>query len=309
RLDLTSRALDFRVSTVPAVHGEKLVLRLLTQLNQREVPDLVDLNFSKHIFDQVKQLIQSPNGIFFLTGPTGCGKSTTLFAAIKAINQPSINIMTAEDPVEYSLPGINQVQVNPAIGLTFAVALRAFLRQDPDVILIGEIRDLETAKIATEAALTGHLVLSSLHTNSALQAVTRLIEIGVEPFLVGPSLIGIMSQRLVRAVCPHCKESYRPPREKLDALFHWDGEREVRFYRGKGCVQCKNTGYLGRLAIHEMVTVSDEMRRLVMERGTSQQIYEAAHRVGYKSMRYDGIKKALRGMTTLEEVNRVAPWD
>lgn len=309
RLELTNRILDFRVSTVPAIHGEKLVLRLLSQLNQREVPDLESLNFAKDIYDQVKQIILSPNGIFFLTGPTGSGKSTTLFAAIKAINNPAINIMTVEDPVEYSLPGINQLQVNPAIGLTFAVALRAFLRQDPDVILIGEIRDLETAKIATEAALTGHLVLSSLHTNSALQAVTRLIEIGVEPFLVGPSLIGVMSQRLVRRICPHCKESYTPERETLDALFQWDGKREVLFYRGKGCQQCKKTGYLGRLAIHEMVTVSDEMRRLVIERGTTQQVYEAAMRVGYQSMRYDGIKKVLRGLTSLEEVNRVAPWN
>ncbi|MBF0399155.1 MAG: type II/IV secretion system protein [Magnetococcales bacterium] len=309
RLELTSRVLDFRVSTVPAIYGEKLVMRLLSQLNQREVPDLESLNFSKNIFDQVKQIILSPNGIFFLTGPTGSGKSTTLFAAIKAINNSAINIMTVEDPVEYSLPGINQVQVNPAIGLTFAVALRAFLRQDPDVILIGEIRDLETAKIATEAALTGHLVLSSLHTNSALQAVTRLIEIGVEPFLVGPSLIGVMSQRLVRRICPHCKESYAPDRKTLDALFQWDGKKEVLFYRGNGCQQCKNTGYIGRLAIHEMVTVSDEMRRLVIERGTSQQVYEAALKVGYQSMRYDGIKKALRGLTSLEEVNRVAPWD
>jgi type IV pilus assembly protein PilB len=309
RMELTNRILDFRVSTIPAIHGEKLVLRLLSQLNQREVPDLESLNFAKDIYDQVKQIILSPNGIFFLTGPTGSGKSTTLFAAIKAINNPAINIMTVEDPVEYSLPGINQLQVNPAIGLTFAVALRSFLRQDPDVILIGEIRDLETAKIATEAALTGHLVLSSLHTNSALQAVTRLIEIGVEPFLVGPSLIGVMSQRLVRRICPHCKESYAPERETLDALFQWDGKREIVFYRGKGCQHCKKTGYLGRLAIHEMVTVSDEMRRLVIERGTAQQVYEAAMRVGYRSMRYDGIKKVLRGLTSLEEVNRVAPWD
>ncbi|MBF0284608.1 MAG: type II/IV secretion system protein [Magnetococcales bacterium] len=309
RLELTNRALDFRVSTVPSVYGEKVVLRLLSQVNLREVPDLEDLQFSKDILEQIKKLIQSPNGVFFLTGPTGSGKSTTLFAAIKAINNESINIMTAEDPVEYRLPGLIQVQVNPAIGLTFAHALRSFLRQDPDVILIGEIRDLETAKIATEAALTGHLVLSSLHTNNAMQAVTRLIEIGVEPFLVGPSLIGIMSQRLVRRICENCKESYLPEREILDHLFEWDGKREVRFYRGKGCPQCKNIGYAGRLAIHEMVTVSDEMRRLVMERGSAQLVFEAAKRAGYKSMRYDGIKKVLRGMTTLEEINRVAPWE
>ncbi|NGZ29574.1 MAG: type II/IV secretion system protein, partial [Magnetococcales bacterium] len=309
RLELTNRSLDFRVSTVPAVHGEKVVLRLLSQINMREVPDLEDLNFSKSIYDQIRELILSPNGVFFITGPTGSGKSTTLFAAIKAINQPSVNIMTVEDPVEYRLPGINQVQVNPAIGMNFATTLRSFLRQDPDVILIGEIRDLETAKIATEAALTGHLVLSSLHTNNALQAVTRLIEIGVEPFLVGPSLIGIMAQRLVRRICENCKESYQPDREIMDRLFHWDGKQEVLFYRGKGCPQCKNTGFSGRMAIHEMVTVSDEIRRLVIERGSAQQIYEAANRVGYKSMRYDGIKKVLRGFTTVEEVNRVAPWD
>ncbi|MEO5378147.1 MAG: GspE/PulE family protein [Magnetococcus sp. DMHC-6] len=309
RLELTNRSLDFRVSSIPTIYGEKVVLRLLSQVNLREVPDLEDLYFAKNIFDQIQHLIHSPNGVFFITGPTGCGKSTTLFAAIKAINSPAVNIMTAEDPVEYRLPGVMQVQVNPEIGLTFATALRSFLRQDPDVILIGEIRDLETAKIATEAALTGHLVLSSLHTNNALQAVTRLIEIGVEPFLVGPSIIGIMSQRLVRRICDNCKESYFPDRSVLDKLFDWDGETEVVFYRGKGCQLCKNTGYAGRLAIHEMVTVSDEIRVLVMERGGLQQIYEAAKKVGYKSMRYDGIKKILRGLTTIEEVNRVAPWD
>jgi type IV pilus assembly protein PilB len=213
--------------------------------------------------------------------------------------------MTVEDPVEYRLSRINQVQVFPAVELDFARTLRAFLRQDPDIILVGEIRDGETARIASQAALTGHLVLATMHTNNALQAVTRLVEIGVEPFIVAPTILGAMAQRLTRKICVHCKEQYKLTPEEIHRLFKWDGTADVFCYRGKGCTHCNHSGYSGRIAIHEILVVDDEMRRLITLDSPIGEIHECAVRNGFRSMRYDGLKKALRGLTTIDEVNRV----
>ena len=267
------------------------------------------MNFSKSNLGKINRVIGAPNGVFFVTGPTGSGKTTTLYAVIKHINKPGINIMTIEDPVEYRLPGINQIQVNHAIDLNFASALRAFLRQDPDVILVGEIRDVESAKIVAQAALTGHLVMSTMHTNNALQAVTRLIEIGVEPFLVAPSIIGVMAQRLVRKICEHCKERYPLSPQEIEEIFIGDGNREVFFYRGAGCSYCNYTGYHGRLAIHEIFLLNQKVRELIANGASILNIQDCAKEYGFRSMRYDGLKKVLRGLTTIEEVDRITISD
>ncbi len=302
---LSGRDLDVRFSCVPTIHGQKIVLRLLGQNAFSSVPDLEDLTYAKSVYEDVNAILSSPNGIFFLTGPTGSGKSTTLFAALKRLNHGGINIMTIEDPVEYRLPGLNQVQVNTAAGVTFAGSLRAFLRQDPDVILIGEIRDLETAQVAAQAALTGHLVMATMHTNSALQAVTRLIQIGVEPFLVAPSLIGVMAQRLVRRLCDRCKERYALVPEEIERHFRWDGEMTVEICRPVGCDHCNGTGYMGRLAIHELFIIDEATRELIAHRASILEIQKHAFERGFKTLRYDGFKKVLRGLTTIEEVDRV----
>ena len=307
-LDVGTRKIDLRVSVVPAIYGEKIALRVLGQLQTKETPNLDELDLAHDIAERVQKVIHRPNGVFFITGPTGSGKTTTLFSALKHVSRPDINVMTVEDPIEYRLPGITQVPVNRAAGVGFAEVLRAFLRQDPDVMLIGEIRDLETARIATEAALTGHLVLTTLHTNDAVQAVTRLVEIGVEPFMVGPSIIGVLGQRLVRRICPLCKEAYDPGDEVMDRLFEWDKKTRVQFYRGAGCPSCHNSGYHGRIGIHEMLIVDDAMRRMISEKAPTEEVYRAAYQSGYKGLRYDGIKKVLRGLTTLEEIDRVTPW-
>ncbi|MBD3647229.1 MAG: Flp pilus assembly complex ATPase component TadA, partial [Pseudomonadales bacterium] len=223
------------------------------------------------------------------------------------LNRPEVNIMTVEDPVERRLPGINQIQVNKPVNVSFASVLRAFLRQDPDVILIGEIRDLETAKIASEAALTGHLVLSTMHTNSALQAITRLMDIGVEPFLVAPSIIGVMGQRLLRKLCPNCKESYRPSPEQLEPFFTNIEGVDVSFCKPVGCDDCDNTGYQGRVAIHELFNISDPMRSLISRNGSLLEIEELARQEGFRSMRYDALKRVLQGITSIDEVIRVVP--
>ncbi len=307
-LKLKNKTVGFRLSTVPTVNGEKAVLRVLGQVQAKSIPLLEELTLSKRNYDWAKRLINTPSGAFFITGPTGSGKTTTLFSALQSINSPEKNIMTIEDPVEYRLPGINQVQVNSSIDLDFATVLRSFLRQDPDVILVGEVRDLETAKIATEAALTGHLVFATLHTNDALQAVTRLVDIGVDPFLVGPSLIGVMAQRLVRKLCPDCKEMYTLSAGEMDGLFEWEGLSPLQLYRHNGCAGCRFTGYNGRLAVHEMLMVSEELRKLVSENAPVDMLRRAAIESGYQTMRYDGIKKAIRGLTTLDEIDRVAPF-
>jgi type IV pilus assembly protein PilB len=247
-----------------------------------------------------------PNGIFLVTGPTGSGKTTTLYALLKQINTSDVNILTAEDPVEYRLEGATQVQVNPAVGLDFSAALRSFLRQDPDVILVGEIRDAESGRIAAQAALTGHLVLSTMHTNSALQSVTRLIDIGVEPFLVAPSIIAVMAQRLVKQICPSCKVSFPAPQEMLDEHFVNTGGETVRLWKGAGCERCGNTGYFGRVAIHELFVINQEVRDLIARGASNSEINVAAVRAGFRSMRYDGMKKVLRGLTTVKQLDATA---
>jgi type IV pilus assembly protein PilB len=306
-LKLKNRSIDFRISTVPSIYGEKAVLRILGQKDSKTVPSLTDLNFSKSIYSKLNLLMENPNGVFFVTGPTGSGKTTTLYALLKYLNEPGVNIMTIEDPVEYRLQGLTQVQVNTAVGLGFANTLRSFLRQDPDIILIGEIRDTETAKIAAQAALTGHLVLATMHTNSAMEAVTRLLEIGVEPFLVAPSMIGVMSQRLIRRICDHCKEPYElKPEEIMRYFYEWDGKTKVHFYKGKGCPKCYGSGYKGRIAIHELLMIDHEVRKMIAEGANILQVQEyTMAKGGYKTLRYDGLKKILRGLTTIEELNRV----
>ena len=257
---------------------------------------------SQSILQPFRRLIENPNGIIFVTGPTGSGKTTTLYAALHEINKPELNISTIEDPIEIQLEGVTQSQVNHGIDLKFANLLRALMRQDPDAILIGEIRDLETAKIATEAALTGHIVFATLHTNSAPQAITRLIEIGVEPYMVAPSVIGVLAQRLAARICENCKEAYTPSREVLSKYFKEEGLTDVQFYRGRGCPKCHNTGYKGRVAIHELVLITEEIRALISEGRSVQEITKAAAKVGYRPLRYDGLKKVLLGMTTIKEV-------
>ncbi len=304
-LKLSKYTLDFRFSSIPSLYGEKIVLRRIGGMHDKSIPDLEQLYFSKKNIETFKKLISLPNGILFITGPTGSGKTTTLYSALHLMAKKNINIVTIEDPIEYPLAGITQVQVNPDIDLNFSTALRAFLRQDPDVILIGEIRDLETARAASQAALTGHLVLSTMHTNNAIQAVTRLVEIGVEPFLVAPAVIGVMAQRLVRKICSNCKESYKLTAEQKSNLFIWNAPQEVIFYRGTGCRDCFKTGYSGRIAIHELFVLDELARKMVARNLSILEIQKYALERGFQTLRYDGMKKVLRGLTTIEELNRV----
>ena len=308
-VELREHSLDLRFSSVPSIHGEKVVLRLLGQSQHRAIPDMDQLHFSAATFRNLMRVIRSPNGIFYVTGPTGSGKTTTLYALLKKINTPDINILTIEDPVEYRLEGITQVQVNAQTGLDFGLALRSFLRQDPDVILVGEIRDAESGRIAAQAALTGHFVLTTMHTNSALQSIIRLLDIGVEPFFVAPSIIAVMAQRLVRQVCPNCRESYVPPQKHIDENFvNTEGEK-ILFWRGAGCQLCHHTGYYGRVAVHELFVVDEEVRTLIGHGATMTEIQAAASRSGYLPMRYDGLKKVLRGLTTLEQIDAISYLD
>ncbi len=293
---------NFRLSIVPTMYGEKAVVRVLSASTSRTLVTLDTLLMSHRVLKPFRRLIRNPNGIIFVTGPTGSGKTTTLYAAIDEINSPRINIVTIEDPVEIPVSGVMQSQVNAQINLKFATMLRAFLRQDPDVILIGEIRDTETAKIATEAALTGHLVFATLHTNTAPQAIVRLIEIGVEPYMVAPSIIGVISQRLAARICDQCKEAYNPGRDVLLKYFMDEGLTDVPFYRGRGCPHCRNTGYRGRVAFHELVVITDEIRQMISERRSVQEITRAAYKGGYRPLRYDGLNKVLLGLTTIEEI-------
>ncbi len=298
----TNRA-NFRLSCIPTIHGEKIVVRVLTSATKRMMITLDTMLMSQRILQPFRRLIQSPSGIIFATGPTGSGKTTTLYAAIDEINSTKINIATIEDPVEIPLPGISQSQINASIDLKFSSMLRAFLRQDPDVILVGEIRDTETAKIATEAALTGHLVFATLHTNTAPQAIVRLMEIGVEPYMVAPSIIGVLSQRLAARICDKCKESYYPPRELLLKYFQEEENlAEVPFFRGRGCPHCRNTGFRGRVAFHELVLITEEVRQMISDRRSVQEISRAAAKVGYRPLRYDGLKKVILGLTTIEQI-------
>lgn len=299
-----SQTANFRVSTIPSAYGEKAVIRLLAMTGKKTMLTLEKMMISQTILQPFKRLVQNPNGIIFVTGPTGSGKTTTLYAALHEINTPSVNISTIEDPIEIQLAGVNQSQVNSNIDLKFATILRALLRQDPDAILVGEIRDLETAKIATEAALTGHIVFATLHTNSAPQAITRLIEIGVAPYMVAPSVIGVLAQRLAARICENCKEAYYPSRELLQKYFKDEGLTEVPFFRGRGCASCRQTGYKGRVAFHELVLITEEIRALISEGRSVQEISRAAAKVGYKPLRYDGLKKVLLGLTTIDEIEQ-----
>lgn len=298
------REFDLRVSTVPTIHGEKVVMRILDKGS-------VMLGLNKLGFSEVNQrmfedVIDKPYGMILVTGPTGSGKSTTLYSCLNKLNTGTTNIMTIEDPVEYQLPGVNQVQVNPKANLTFASALRAFLRQDPDIIMVGEIRDQETAQIAVEAALTGHLVLSTLHTNDASGAVSRLVDMGVEPFLVASSVVGVLGQRLARTICPNCKEPYEPSPEAIKRFgLSMFSDADLNFYRGRGCDNCKMTGYRGRTGIHEILTMTDRVRSLILNRCSTAEIKQAAMEEGMRTMQDDGLQKVLSGVTSMEECLRV----
>jgi type IV pilus assembly protein PilB len=294
----------FRVSTLPSLYGEKTVLRVLGSPFDQSMRRLDALGFSTTTLEAVKRVIMRPSGILIVCGPTGSGKTSTLYGCIHELNRPDLNITTIEDPVEYRLSGITQHQVNIAQGLTFSKILRSVLRQDPDIVLIGEVRDLETARIATEAALTGHFVMTTLHTNNALQAVTRLVEIGVEPYLVAPTTMGVLSQRLVRRICSSCKEAYQPSEEELAPFFANTAGVKVTLFRGRGCPKCFNSGYFGRVGIYEFVEVSEKLREMITEKQSVAMLMEEAARVGHRSLRFDGLKKALIGWTTLEEVER-----
>ncbi|RMH57087.1 MAG: type II/IV secretion system protein [Deinococcus-Thermus bacterium] len=293
--------LDLRLSTLPTVYGEKIVMRLLRKA--ADIPEIEQLGFAPDVFQRFEDVISKPYGIFLITGPTGSGKSFTTFSILKRIATPDKNTTTIEDPVEYEIPGINQTQVNPVAGLTFAKALRSFLRQDPDIIMVGEIRDSETAKIATEAALTGHLVIATLHTNDAAGAVTRLDEMGVELFNISAALIGVLAQRLVRRICEHCRIQVEPDPMVLRRLgLSKEDIAGKALYKGTGCDKCSGTGYKGRAAIHELMVLDDEIRRAIVEGQSATQIKEIARKNGMKTLREDGIQKAFMGLTTLEEV-------
>ncbi|AZR74496.1 type II secretion system protein GspE [Anoxybacter fermentans] len=294
---------DIRISTIPTIYGEKVVLRILNK--ESVLLDLDKLGFSLKNRRYFDEMLKKPHGIILVTGPTGSGKTTTLFAALNKLNSQEKNISTVEDPVEYRLEGINQIQINPRVGLTFASALRAILRQDPDIIMIGEIRDRETASIAIRAAMTGHLVLSTIHTNDAPSAITRLIDMGIEPYLVSSSMIGVVAQRLVRKICPSCKERFEPSEEMRFYLGEL-GQQVKYLYRGKGCPDCNKTGYQGQLAIHEVLVPDREIRRLTIQNRPAEDLRDAAVANGMTTLKMDGIEKALKGLTSLEEVMRVA---
>jgi len=294
---------DFRVSTNPGVNGEKVVMRIL---DKRGVQVRLDqLGIPAVMMDDLDGLINRSYGIITVTGPTGSGKSTTLYSVLNTLNSPEKNILTIEDPVEYQLPGLTQTQVNERAGVTFANALRTFLRQDPDIILVGEIRDPETALIATEAALTGHLVFSTLHTNDAPTAVARMIEMGIEPFLIASSVVGVLAQRLVRVICPECKEAYTPPVEAFRRLNLATDLDSVTFYRGQGCDRCRHTGYRGRIGVFELMLVTDHLRELVLRKAPTHEIRQAALEAGMITLRQDAMQKILEGVTTMEEALRV----
>jgi type IV pilus assembly protein PilB len=299
------RAIDLRVATLPTVYGEKVVIRILDKSSV--LLNLQDLGFSEHNFTRYESSFRKPYGMILVTGPTGSGKSTTLYATLNIINTPERNIITVEDPVEYRLPGVNQIQINPKAGLTFASALRSILRSDPDVVLIGEIRDRETAQIAVEAALTGHLVLSTLHTNDAPSAISRLLEMGIEPFLVSSAIDGVLAQRLLRVLCERCKELYAPTEEALIEAgipLNPDGTAP-KLYRPVGCQHCGKTGYRGRTSAHEVMLKTEEIERLTSERRSAEEIGRVAREQGMRILREDGIDKVLNGVTAIEEIMRV----
>ncbi len=302
---IDGREYDFRVSTLPCLYGEKIVMRVLDKSSVRV--GLEKLGFLPDTLSKLEEVVSRSYGIILVTGPTGSGKSTTLYSILSRLNTGLVNIITAEDPVEYELPGINQVQVNPKAGLTFASALRAMLRQDPDIIMVGEMRDRETATIAIEAALTGHLVLSTLHTNDSSSAPPRLTEMGVEPFMIASSLIGVLAQRLVRTLCSRCKQPYSPTESEFTRYGFTPPPNlhEITLYRAKGCEACKNTGYRGRTGIHELLVMSDPVRDLILKHAASYAIQKVAVEQGMRLLKEDALEKVLLGRTSIEEIVRV----
>lgn len=313
RLLIGGRDIDIRVSVIPTSYGERAVLRLLDR--KQGLIGLWEVGLSQTDVKRLEELLSRTNGIILVTGPTGSGKTTTLYAALNRLHTEEKNIITVEDPVEYQLRGIGQIQTNPKIGLTFASGLRSILRQDPDIIMVGEIRDVETAEIAIQSSLTGHLVLSTLHTNDAPSAIVRLVDMGVEPFLVSSSLLGVLAQRLVREICPHCRESYTPTDIEMEYLSNsglWPSASSLRpltLYRGVGCDKCNGKGYLGRTGIFELLIVDHSIRQMITEKTDSQNIRNVAVNNSMKTLRVDGFEKALAGITTMEEVLRVTQKD
>ena len=307
KLRVRGREVDVRVSVIPMIHGEGIVLRILDK--GAMVFDLRSLGMDERTYRAYRQLIELPHGIILVTGPTGSGKTTTLYSSLLEINQPDVKIITTEDPVEYQLEGINQIQVHSKIGLTFSHSLRSILRHDPDVVLVGEIRDLETAENAIQASLTGHLVFSTLHTNDAAGAYTRLVDMGVEPFLVSSTVEAVMAQRLVRRLCEHCKEPFRPGRDDLPPDFPWEALADGMLYRPVGCRHCRNLGYSGRLGLYELLITGEEVRHLAHDNASSWEIKKAALRGGMSTLRMDGWDKAVRGVTSIDEVLRVTKGD
>ncbi len=305
RIKIGRDLVDIRVSVIPTLGGERVMLRLLDK--SRVQLGLDQIGFSPEILNHFRNLINIPHGIILLTGPTGSGKTTTLYAALNELNCEERNILTVEDPIEYQLPGIGQMQVKPKINLTFANCFRHILRQDPDVIMIGEIRDIETAEIAIQASLTGHLVLSTLHTNDSASAITRLIDMGIEPYLISSSVIAVMAQRLIRVICPHCKSPYGPQEQQISSWTEKEKAALVRgqLYKGPGCENCLQTGYIGRTGISELLIIDDDIKELTTKRAGSHIIKQVAVEKGTSTLREDGIRKALAGETTLEEVCRV----
>jgi type II secretory ATPase GspE/PulE/Tfp pilus assembly ATPase PilB-like protein len=300
---MDKRPVDLRVSTLPGKHGEKVVIRIID--NDRGAVNLERLGFGYETLKHWRKLIALPNGILLVTGPTGSGKSTTLYASLAELNQPDVNICTVEDPIEYAMAGVNQFQANEKIGFTFANALRALLRQDPDILMVGEVRDGETARIACQAALTGHLVLSTLHTNDAPGAVTRLFNLGIEPYLVGATIAGVLAQRLVRKLCQSCREAYEPSINEKRQLERFVGQVEV-LYRPKGCPRCRNRGFVGRIGAYELLVPDDAMFERISAGASLNEIRELAGKAGMRPLRADGMEKVKAGLTTLDEVYRVA---
>jgi general secretion pathway protein E len=303
KIKVAEKEIDVRVSIVPSTYGEQVVMRLLDRGAALIGLDSIGMNTD---FEQrVVSLISRPQGVFLVTGPTGSGKTTTLYAMLQHINTPEKNILTVEDPVEYVLPGIGQIQVSPKIQLDFARALRSFLRQDPDVIMVGEVRDEETARIAIQAALTGHLVFSTLHTNDSASALTRLVDMGIEPYLLTSSVTAILAQRLVRRICPHCREVYKPTDFERRLMEEYESAGGRTLYRGRGCPECLDTGYLGRVGIFELLTLTSKIRQMVQDRASSEDIKMEAVKDGMVTLRRDGINRALAGDTSIAEIIRV----
>lgn len=304
KLRLTGKDIDIRVSTIPCQFGERIVMRLLNKTDQKYSLDT--MGFYPELVKTIRSLIIEPHGIILVTGPTGSGKSTTLYSALSELNTEERNIITCEDPVEYQFEGISQMQMQEKIGLTFATGLRAILRQDPDVIMVGEIRDEETARIAIQASLTGHLVFSTLHTNDAASAATRLVDMGIEPYLITSTVLGFMAQRLVRVICSHCKEMYKPTASELESIgISKKALKNGTLYRGKGCSHCMGTGFKGRTGIYELLLVDSHIKTAILHGSDAGKLNEIAREHNFKTLKDYGIRKVIDGVTTIDEVLRV----